>query len=139
MEAGRGREGGHGPAPDEKKPSPSPKSTRDWTLVEKLRVLLEAHALRATPEALSSFLRKEGVTLEQLEEWRRAAGEALSPEGRKRSAKPSAEAKRIRQLEAELHRKEKALAEAAALLVLKKKVQALWGDEDDSTDERSEK
>ena len=37
----------------------------------------------------------------------------------------------MRKLESELKRKDKALAEAAALLVLSKKVQALWGDHDD--------
>ncbi len=36
-------------------------------------------------------------------------------------------------LEKELSRKDKALAETAALLVLKKKVQEIWGDEDDPT------
>jgi Skp family chaperone for outer membrane proteins len=39
--------------------------------------------------------------------------------------------KRIKDLEKELQRKEKALAEAAALLVLQKKVQAIWGDPED--------
>ena len=43
---------------------------------------------------------------------------------------------RARELEKELDRKEKALAEAAALLVLKKKVQAIWGDADESTSGR---
>jgi transposase len=42
-------------------------------------------------------------------------------------------------LERELTRKDKALAETAALLVLSKKVQALWGDEDDDTPGRSGK
>jgi transposase len=37
---------------------------------------------------------------------------------------------RIRHLESELRRKEKALAEAAALLVLQKKARAVWGEED---------
>jgi hypothetical protein len=39
--------------------------------------------------------------------------------------------RRIRQLERELSRKEKALAEAAALLMLRKKAAAIWGDEDE--------
>jgi hypothetical protein len=46
-------------------------------------------------------------------------------------AQNQARAKQIRHLEAELRRKEKALAEAAALLVLQKKVQALWGERED--------
>ena len=39
--------------------------------------------------------------------------------------------KRIRQLEKELQRKDKALAETAALLVLRKKAQAIWGDQEE--------
>ena len=50
---------------------------------------------------------------------------------------PSPEEKRIKQLERELNRKEKALAEAAALLVLSKKYRAIMGDEDDDTGEQS--
>ena len=37
---------------------------------------------------------------------------------------------RIRELERELNRKDKALAETAALLVLRKKLNALWGNDD---------
>ena len=59
--------------------------------------------------------------------------------GSRRRAKVSPEAKRIRELEKELLRKDKALAEAAALIVLKKKAQAIWGDEDDDTNPRSGK
>jgi hypothetical protein len=51
----------------------------------------------------------------------------------------SPEARRVRELEKELRRKEKALAETAALLVLKKKLDAMWGDEDDDTEPRSGK
>ena len=40
--------------------------------------------------------------------------------------------KRIQELERELRRKEKALAEAAALLVLRKKAQAIWGEDEDA-------
>jgi len=40
-------------------------------------------------------------------------------------------------LEKELRRKDKALAETAALLVLKKKVREIWGDEDNSTARRN--
>jgi len=49
-------------------------------------------------------------------------------------AKKAPESKRIRELERELRRKDAALAETAALLVLKKKAQMIWGDEDDNTD-----
>ena len=60
---------------------------------------------------------------------------ALEEDGRESAATT----KRIRTLERELARKEKALAEAAALLVLKKTVANLHRDEDDDTDEPNEK
>jgi len=71
------------------------------------------------------------VKLAEYEQWRIALDE-----GGRASASTN---KRIRQLERELARKDKALAEAAALLVLQKKVQAIWGDEDDDTDEKKDK
>ena len=75
-------------------------------------------------------LQREGVLQAEYDQWRLA----LSEEGRASLATT----KRMRALERELARKEKALAEAAALLVLKKKVQALEEDEDVDTDEERE-
>ena len=60
----------------------------------------------------------------------------------RRERRPSsrgADSKRIKELERELRRKDKALAETAALLVLQKKVHEIWGDGDDDTDEGNEK
>jgi len=54
------------------------------------------------------------------------------------ATEPARAAGRERQLERELTRKDKALVEAAALLVLKKKVQAIWEDEDDDTTPESD-
>ena len=89
---------------------------------------------------LGALLRREGVHEADLTAWQAAAEAALSPDHR---AAPSPEQqrdqRRIQELERELRRKEAALAETAALLVLKKKVQAIWGDEDDATDPRPER
>ena len=57
------------------------------------------------------------------------------PGGAPKRQAPSKELRRIR---AELARKDKALAETAALLVLKKKVAEIWGDEDDDTEGTSD-
>jgi len=101
-----------------------------WTVEKKARVVAEAASLEG--ERLTAFLEREGVKLGELERWRLALDD--------RETASSAMTKRIRNLERELARKEKALAEAAALLVLKKKVQDLYPeDEDDDTDEESEK
>lgn len=103
---------------------------------EKFSLVLEAANVPAAE--LGEWLRRKGVYAAQLEEWREVALSGLrsKPEQRKEKA---ADARHIRQLERELARKDKALAEAAALLVLQKKVQAIWGDEDDDTDEKKDK
>lgn len=107
---------------------------QQWTGAEKLRVLTEAAGL--TGSDLGAFLRREGVHEVQLTAWRTAAETALgAPAGPRPRGSP--EAQRIRALERELRRKEQALAETAALLVLKKKVQAIWGDEAEPTDPRN--
>jgi transposase len=103
---------------------------REWTVERKARVLAEACNLDGGE--LTAYLEREGVKLPEYEQWRIA----LDEDGR---ASPATN-KRIRQLERELARKEKALAEAAALLVLKKKVETLYGeDEDDDTNGDNEK
>lgn len=107
---------------------------RQWSGAEKLRVV--SAALGLSDAELGVLLRREGVHEAQLTEWRQAAEAALSPvRGGKRT--PTVEAQRIQALERDLQRKDRALAETAALLVLKKKVQAIWGDADDTTDPRS--
>ena len=103
---------------------PAKRPKRDRSIEEKIRILAKASTL--TGAELSDFLQREGVLQAEHEQWRLALGE----EGRASLAT----VKRIRTLERELARKEKALAEAAALLVLKKKLQALEEDEDDGTD-----
>jgi len=74
----------------------------------------------------------KGLFAEQISTWRQAcmaanANAAQSGKGQRGQSKD--DQKRIRALEKELNRKEKALAEVAALLVLRKKAQAIWGDE----------
>jgi hypothetical protein len=59
------------------------------------------------------------------------------PSRRERKA-ANTEKHRIHKLERELKRKDKALAEAAALLMLKNKVREIWGDEDDDTTPESD-
>lgn len=109
------------------------KRPADKTPDEKLDLVLEASLL--TDEELGEFLRRNGLHEADLERWR---VEALAGLGDRRPEKRrSSDAKQIRKLEKELARKDKALAEAAALLVLQKKVRAIWGDEDDDTEPRS--
>jgi len=116
-----------------KKKRGRPRSSSKWSPEEKLRLLIESASL--SDEALGAFLRKEGLHEVDLEGIRAAALVGLEPP--KRSQGPSPEEKQIKELRRELNRKEKALAEAAALLVLSKKYRAIMGGEDDDTGESS--
>ena len=113
----------------------SVKRPQDWSAEEKLRVVVEALSL--SDDELGAFLRREGLHQAQLDAWTVAARGSMSPQ--KPAKRASGDAKRIKALERELRRKDKALAETAALLVLQKKVQAIWGDEDDDTTRKNDK
>ena len=120
-----------------KKPSSPKPSSRGRTAEEKFQIVLKAAAL--SDDDLGAFLRREGIHEAQLEEWRAKATEAATgalkaPHGKRSENTP--EARKIRALERELRRKNDALAEASALLILKKKFEELMGDEDDATGTR---
>ena len=103
--------------------------SKSWSLERKVEILAMGSKLEGP--ALVGYLEREGLTLAEFESWRLALAEGGTP--------AKAATRRIRVLERELARKEQALAEAAALLVLKKKVDLLFpGDEDDDTDEDNE-
>jgi len=110
----------------------------DWSAEEKLAAVVQARGL--SESELGEFLRRQGLHTEQLGQWQQSveSGALESLRGARRPKGSSAEAKRIKELERELRRKEKALAETAALLVLRKKAEALWGDEDASTESKSD-
>ncbi len=98
----------------------------DWTAEQRLQALLDTNNL--APEDLNAWCRERGIFAHQLQAWK--AEFCLS-------AKPSTDIGEVRKLKGELaslqrelSRKDKALSEAAALLVLQKKYQALWEDGD---------
>lgn len=88
---------------------------REWTVGEKARVLSAASQLSGAQ--LTAYLAREEVKLAEFERWR----VALEDDGQGSVATT----RRIRQLERELARKEKALAEAAALVNLASSLGAL--------------
>lgn len=111
---------------DMKKTSP-----QNRTVSEKLKALTEYEALAL--DKRGEYLRSNGLHEENLVEWRTHAEEAFSPvriTTKERKEKIAAD-KKIKSLEKELARKEKALAEAAALIILKKKADLIWGEGED--------
>ncbi len=98
----------------------------EWRREEQFQALLETHGLNE--EQLHAWCRERGLFPHHLAEWRESfcASDATAP----KAASAVALTKANVQLKKELRRKEKALAEVAALLVLQKKFQALLADED---------
>jgi transposase-like protein len=104
------------------------KQSDQWSSTNKFRIVLETAPL--SEAELSAYCRTKGIYPEQIAQWRLICEQANSPAEAKLTALPDASAKqvqRIRELERTLKKKEAALAEAAALLVLEKKAEAIWG------------
>jgi len=109
-----------------------PLAERTWSAQARLDAVITTAALG--PEAVSAWCREHGVYPSELARWRAGAVAALcEPEEARATPQQTREdRKRIKTLERELRRKEQALAEAAALLVLSKKLSAVFhgnGDE----------
>ena len=117
--------------PKAKRSQPEGRRPSEWSAEEKVRVVIASGALVDTE--LGEFLRREGLHEEDLTRFRDEVRNAAVA-GLTASKKPrNDEQKRIKDLERELKRKEAALAETAALLVLRKKAGALWGGEGEDT------
>ena len=103
-----------------------------WTSQEKFRIVLETAPMNEAE--FSAYCREHGLYPEQVEAWREAClnanADAAEQEKQQRKAH-KAEQKKLRELERELRRKDKALAETAALLTLSKKAEAIWGRNDE--------
>lgn len=111
---------------------PGRDSLEKWNSRDKFAAVLET--AKMSEAEVSEYCRKRGMYPEQIAEWRDAC--EMANEWKKESSRElkdavDAEKKKIKELERELRRKEKALAETAALLALRKKMEAIWGDGED--------
>ena len=96
---------------------------------EKFNAVLETATMNEMK--IAKYCRNKGIFPLQIEAWRKICVNAHAPLAPKVDrAEIRNQAKKIKGLEKELRRKEKALAEAAALLMLQKKVQLLWQDQE---------
>ena len=106
-----------------------PSNPENWSGQDKLAVVIETAALNE--QELSEYCRKKGLYAEQVIRWKDLAMSGYdTPESLTKTERRELQQlkKKNRKTEKELRRKEKALAEAAALLILEKKAQAIWGD-----------
>lgn len=97
---------------------------------DKFAIVLETAAMNE--HELSAYCRKKGLYPKQIHAWKKQCQKANEPgTGAVDRKKLQEQGKRVKGLEKELREKEKALAETAALLTLKKKVRQIWGDPED--------
>jgi len=108
-------------------PGSRAKNAESWSNEAKFAVVLETQSMNEADKG--EYCREKGLYPEQVERWRVAciAGMSGQPAESESLKKARNEIKRLNRT---VDRKDKALAESAALLVLSKKFQALWEDED---------
>lgn len=109
------------------------RTSDQWSSADKFRVVLETASLNEAE--ISQYCRSKGIYPEQIQQWRQACEQAnVAPETKPAPARrdeAKAAQKRIRDLERQLKRSDAARAEAAALLNLRKKAEAIWGKEEE--------
>jgi len=102
-----------------------------WSSRDKFNAVLETATL--SEEELAEYCRCRGLYPEQIEQWRLSceqANDRAEAAAQRQADSIKQERKRNRKLTQELKRKEAALAETAALLTLRGKADAIWGDEE---------
>jgi len=108
------------------------KRPQDWSAEEKLNMVIACASL--DEEKVSELCRKQGVFPHHINQWKQ---EFVNGSSAKKDVGKRSENKTLRQenkaLKKELNRKDKALAETAALLVLQKKVNEIWGSGEDNS------
>lgn len=108
------------------------KRPQDWTAEERLNAVVACGSM--SDEELNEYCREQGIYPHHVRQWKL---DFVSGNTLKEKAQSPSELKTLRHenktLKKELNRKDKALAETAALLVLQKKVQAIWGNDEDSS------
>lgn len=106
--------------------------SEQWSTQDKFSIVMETFPMSEIE--LATYCRKKGLYVEQVEAWRDACMQANGGVAEQANQFQKSVREKDRELKAlnqELRRKEAALAETAALLVLRKKANAIWGDNED--------
>ena len=107
---------------------PLTRTPQNWTPEEKFKAVMAFDSLPV--EEQGAYLRREGVHADHIEMWREKMQKSLEPESTDKRTERGELIYKIQGLEKDLLRKEKALAETAAIIILKKKADLIWGNED---------
>ncbi|MBV8501369.1 MAG: hypothetical protein JO006_06610 [Paucibacter sp.] len=103
-----------------------PAQDKVWTAAARLQAVIATAAMDEVTR--NAWCRENGLYAHQLQQWKDSATQSLAApeESRASPSQTKADRRRIKELERELRRKESALAEAAALLILAKKTEAIF-------------
>lgn len=107
----------------------------DWSPDAKLAVVIETATM--SEAELSAYCREKGLYPEQVQRWKEAClqGAGMQENREKAAQKQQKDSRKtIKKLKAEVRRKDRALAETTSLLVLSKKLEALYGEDSDNED-----
>jgi len=106
------------------------KSKQKYSKEMQLQIIIETSQLNN--HDLSEYCRRKGIYAEEIEAWKKAMISGETNEQSQINQELKDKTSELKRIQKELDRKEKALAEAAALLVLEKKIKAIWNsDEED--------
>lgn len=111
----------------------SDRTPEGWSSRDKFAAVLETASMNE--EQLGQYCRQRGLYPEQIAAWRAAcelANDWQETQSREDREQIRDLRRKQKELERENRRKDKALAEAAALLILKKKAAAIWGEDEDA-------
>ena len=109
--------------------APTGENAKTWSTQDKFLIVVETASMNESD--LAEYAHKKGLYVEQIKSWRDAcvnANGGIAREAANLHHELKESQKARKKLEKEIQRKDKALAEAAALLVLSKKANAIWGD-----------
>ena len=107
-------------------------SPKGWSPADKFAAVLKTAALNESERSV--YCRQRSLYPNQIKQWRMACEQANDwdrAQNKRLQDNTRNADKKIKELQKDLIRKEKALAETAALLVLRKKAQAIWGESED--------
>lgn len=107
------------------------KRPQDWSTEERLKIVIRCGSL--DQEAINKLCREKGIFPHHVTQWQQDFEKGSSVETKITGSSEMKQLKlEIKLLKQELNRKNRALAETAALLVLQKKVQEIWGNDEDN-------
>ncbi len=104
------------------------KRPQDWRQEERLEMVIACGSLDGS--AMNQLCRERGIYAHHVKQWKQDFISGVTGNGRSDTKHLKGE---VRELKKELNRKDRALAETAALLVLQKKVDAIWGNDEDNS------